>query len=121
LRRVYQAQSAFDAQLVCDLLIDAGFNAIVKGGYLSGAVGELPADTLVSVVILPNQLKAGEALVTDADYHRARDIIADFENDASTVSPGSSANDAGGLVTCSACGEKSDQGFAICWNCQASL
>lgn len=46
---VYDAANALDAQLVHDLLRDAGFAPHVFGAGLAGAVGELPADGLVQV------------------------------------------------------------------------
>jgi hypothetical protein len=63
---VYEANDAMDAQLVFDLLRDAGIAAHVTGAALAGAVGELPAQGLVRVW-------AG-----DGDAERARALIADW-------------------------------------------
>lgn len=46
---VYDAANALDAQLVHDLLSGAGLTPFVFGAGLAGAVGELPADSLVQV------------------------------------------------------------------------
>ena len=140
MRQVYQAASVIDAQLVCDLLKDAGFDAVVHGGYLSGAIGELPPDTLVSVYLLSaaaaplppgwthrpvgsaaentgNNADAGSAeeTISDADFERARALIADYEVNARQRQADSRPR------RCGACGEESDAGFGICWNCQTPL
>lgn len=123
-----------DAQLVCDLLIDAGFNAIVQGGYLSGAIGELPPDTLVSVYLLatpqlpdgwthlppgPAQSDSERSAVSDGDFQQARSLIAEFE--AACKANARALRDNAAAIMCSNCGEESDAGFGICWNCQAPL
>lgn len=120
-----------DAQLVCDLLKDAGFNAVVNGGYLSGAIGELPPDTLVSVYLLATpripegwkHLPQGHqqddsATVSDGDFEQARSLIAEFEAE-SRANAKAQANAA--PLKCGDCGEESDVGFSICWNCQTPL
>lgn len=137
MRLVYQAASVLDAQLVCDMLLDAGFNAVVRGGYLSGAIGELPPDTLVAVSILPNPLQSNtylsstestiESGVPDSDYQRARELIARFEADAESASGlhSTQRKQAGSaeqpFLLCSNCGEACDPEFAVCWNCQNVL
>lgn len=140
MRQVYQAASVIDAQLVCDLLKDEGFDAVVHGGYLSGAIGELPPDTLISVYLLAaataplpagwTHRPVGSAAentgnyggretatdtVGDADFERARALIAEYEATARQRLANSQPRQ------CGACGEENDAGFGICWNCQASL
>lgn len=132
MRQVYQAASVIDAQLVCDLLKDAGFNALVHGGYLSGAIGELPPDTLVSVYLLSapalpdgwkhrpssrsdDQTSGAEDAISDAEFEHARELIAEYES-RGKPGPGEARD-----RTCSTCGEDNDAGFGVCWNCQASL
>ncbi len=133
MKQVYQAASVIDAQLVCDLLKDAGFNALVHGGYLSGAIGELPADTLISVYLLaPSRMPqgwkhlpgeqsnhAGGGTVSDADFAIARDLIAEFE--ASSRANAKYMGCDAAPINCSDCGEENDAGFGICWNCQTPL
>ena len=139
MRQVYQAGSVIDAQLVCDLLKDAGFDAVVHGGYLSGAIGELPPDTLVSVYLLsaaaaPLPLgwthrpvgSTGDGgsidshdgaadAVSDTEFERARALIAEYEASARQRRADSKPR------RCGACGEESEAAFGLCWNCQASL
>lgn len=60
---VYDAANAFDAQLVHDLLRDAGFEPHVFGAGLAGAVGELPADGPVQVWVDDDHVEAARRLV----------------------------------------------------------
>ncbi len=62
---VYDAANAFDAQLVHDLLRDAGFEPHVFGAGLAGAVGELPADGLVQVWVDDDQVDAARRCIHD--------------------------------------------------------
>lgn len=65
---VYDAANALDAQLVHDLLRDAGFEAHIFGAGLAGAVGELPPDGLVQV------------WVDDAGADAARQVVHDWHH-----------------------------------------
>lgn len=51
MRCVYQADHLIDAHLVLHRLQDAGIRAEVLGGYLTGALGDLPVMGLVRVVV----------------------------------------------------------------------
>ena len=51
MKQVYQAENAIDAQLLCDILIEAGYDASVFGGFLTGASGEIPPDGLIKVMV----------------------------------------------------------------------
>ncbi len=62
---VYDAANAFDAQLVHDLLRDAGFAPHVFGAGLAGAVGELPADGLVQVWVDDDHAEAARRRIRD--------------------------------------------------------
>lgn len=98
MRRVYTAENIFDAQLVRDRLLQEDIAATVHGMMLTGALGELPADTRPTVWI-----------EDDALYERARQLIARFEHEG----PG-----AGGEPwTCGRCGERNEPAFELCWSC----
>jgi len=96
---VYEAENLIDAQLALDELRAGGLDAVMKGQYLSGAVGELPTSGLVSVWITEPRHE-----------QRALDLIAGYERDKSREpSP----------VECTSCGEIIDGNFGRCWNCNA--
>lgn len=63
---VYNAENLIDANLVRDLLEQAGIKSFVNGEYLSGAMGELPAHGLVTVS------------VSDPDQEKASAVIQEF-------------------------------------------
>jgi hypothetical protein len=96
--RVYQAASLLDAQLVQDALEDSGIDATINGAYLSGAIGELPADATPSVWV-----------IDDVDVARARTIINELLDDT--------ASDSRSDWTCADCGEASSASFQFCWKC----
>lgn len=98
MERVYQAANLLDAQLVQDALRDSGIDATINGAYLSGAIGELPADATPSVWVLE-----------DSDVDRARTVISELLN-----------TDAAGEWRCADCGEHSSGNFQFCWNCGAA-
>lgn len=102
---VYTAESMVDAQLVCDALLTEGLEARINGGYLSGAIGELPAGQLISVWI-----------VDAAMEERARSIVSAFEGNYVA------GNERGGKEqTCPQCGERLESQFSHCWQCGHSL
>lgn len=97
MRRVYTAENIFDAQLVRDRLLQEDIAATVHGMMLTGALGELPADTRPTVWIEDAGL-----------YERARQLIARFEHESG----------AGGQPwTCGRCGEHNGPAFELCWSC----
>lgn len=96
MKRVYRADNTFDAHLVRDLLLQAGIAAEVHGAMLTGAVGELPADTKPSVWI------------ADADqYDWARQVIARYERNTEQPTD----------WRCPHCGELNGAAFEVCWSC----
>lgn len=64
---VYQAANSTDAQLVKNLLEQAGIASYLRGEYLQGALGDLPVSGLLHVC------------VAEADAKRAREIVLDWE------------------------------------------
>lgn len=63
MQSIYDAANLIDAHLVLHRLQDAGIEAQVLGGYLSGGIGELPTMGLVRVI------------VDDADVERALAVL----------------------------------------------
>jgi len=123
LREVYAAASILDAQLLCDMLVDAGFEAQVFGGYLTGAVGEIPPDSLIKVLVKCDdieyawqdnyKLTAGASKDPDSQVWRnAREVVEEFELNL---------NKEAYPRVCRQCGEQSDSRFTHCWSCQALL
>ena len=95
----YRAANLIDAQLVADALRAEGVGCEVTGGYLSGAIGELPPTDVIAV-----RLHAG------ADEDRARGIVEAFE--AARRRPRAH-------WTCAGCGERVGGEFGLCWRCGA--
>jgi len=96
---VYRAANIIDAQLVLDEIKAAGIQARISGSYLSGAVGELPPDQVVSVWV-------------DVEQHvdRAKAVVKEFE----------AAQRRGGVEKpCHQCDEMLAPQFGRCWNCGA--
>lgn len=67
MKTLYHASSALEAHMLQDLLQQERISAFVHGEHLQGAIGELPAAGLVRLV------------VNDADYERARAVVARWE------------------------------------------
>ena len=100
--KVYSAENQVDAQRVADTLEGAGIACLVHGGYLSGAVGELPPGDLMSVWI-----------DDEANYEKAREIIKTIERE--TLLP------RGKDINCRQCGEQLESQFSHCWQCGSAL
>lgn len=69
MQTVYNAQNDIDAQLVVDRLAAEGIAAQVVGSFLSGAAGELPAQSMVGVQ------------VAGPDVGRARQLVVDWQRE----------------------------------------
>ena len=100
MQQVYQAASLLDAQLVQDALQDSGLEATINGAYLSGAIGELPADATPSVWVINAE-----------DAGRARAVICELLD--------ARASPADGDWICT-CGERCEAAFQFCWRCGAA-
>lgn len=68
MKTVYEAANALEAHMLADVLKQEGITAQVLGGFLTGAVGELPAAGLVRL------------MVDDEDFDRARVVIERWES-----------------------------------------
>lgn len=96
---LYEARDRIEAQLLHDFLDRHLIETVILGDYLSGAIGELPAD------IYPTLW-----LIYDEDLERGRELVDRFlsgSGNAETASP----------WICPACGESVSGDFDICWNC----
>jgi hypothetical protein len=76
MRIVYAAENLVDAHLVKGALEAAGIPAHVAGEYLTGAMGELPALGLVSVMVAEHLLPAAREIAEacDAQLREARSL-----------------------------------------------
>ena len=101
--RIYTAESLVDAQLVVDLLDQAGVPAEVFNGNASGALGELPV-TYPEVWIR-----------RDLDQSKASRVIQSF-TETFMAKPEKDFS-----LRCSGCGESNPRSFEICWQCHNPL
>jgi len=98
---IAQAANIVEAQLLADELRSGGLDVFVSGGYLSGAIGELPADTVLRLYI------------NDASHEsRARDIVAAFE---------AARNERVPKRWCGQCEQWIDGQFGCCWQCGSPM
>jgi len=94
------AANIVEAQLLADELRSGGIDVFISGGYLSGALGELPADTI-------------RLFINNASHEdRAKELVESFE-----------AARKGDLPRrwCKRCEEWIDGQFGHCWQCGASM
>jgi hypothetical protein len=100
MQRLYQAGDRIEAQLLSDFLEQHLIDNAILGDYLSGAVGELPADVYPSIWI-----------VHDEDLPRARGLLQGFLDD--------NRREHASSWVCRGCGELVDGSFDLCWRCGA--
>ena len=78
MKTVYEAANALEAHMLADVLKQEGITAQVLGGFLTGAVGQLPAAGLVRLE------------VEEEDFERARAVITHWEStQVNDLPPGS--------------------------------
>ncbi|MFI4969971.1 MAG: DUF2007 domain-containing protein [Lysobacterales bacterium] len=72
---VYRAENIIDAHLVKNALAFEGIPAFVSGEYLTGAIGELPAWNLVSVMVAGHDVERAATIAhaIDAALREERD------------------------------------------------
>jgi len=73
MKNIYDAKNTIEANLIKNILQQEGVSAHIRGEYLQGGMGELPAMGLVSI------------MVDDADCQRAEKIIRDWEQGAYAI------------------------------------
>lgn len=73
MKNIYDAQNTIEANLIKNILEQEGVSVHIRGEYLQGGMGELPAMGLVSLI------------VEDEDAQRAEKIIRDWEQGAYAI------------------------------------
>jgi hypothetical protein len=99
MQQLYQAGDRIEAQLLSDFLERQHVANRIFGDYLSGAIGELPADIYPTIWV-----------IDDADLPRARELLARFHAEIR-------ARDGARSWVCRGCGELVDGSFDMCWRC----
>lgn len=82
MKAVYQGAHGVDAHMIKGVLEGAGIPAQVRGEYLQGALGEIPAGGMVAV------------WVAEADAARARALVLDWERSVPDVDDDPQTGDA---------------------------
>jgi hypothetical protein len=101
MKPLYTARHIAEAHVIRGYLESQGVTAVVRGDYLAGGIGELPAD-ICKVWI-----------VDDRDFGRANEVLKAFLR-------GEAARDhAHEQWPCPRCGEILEGQFTDCWNCGA--
>jgi len=96
-KRLYAAADLIEAQLLKDLLREAGIVTDIFNQNARSGTGEIPFTHAYPELWLKN----------DYDHQRARQIIDDYEN---TEIPS-------GVIFCRSCQEENPRNFASCWQC----
>jgi hypothetical protein len=99
LKRLARADNLLIATLWQKQLALAGFRCEIRNRFLSGAVGELPAD----------QVGPELWLLRDAEFAAARALLRELQEPSNMP-----------LWNCRGCGEESEGQFGECWNCQTT-
>lgn len=95
---VYFARHGADAHLIRDFIESCGIAASVRGEWLSGGIGELPANA------------CGVWIDDDARYPEADRLLRDFFR-------GRLQPQSGAPWSCPGCGESLEAQFTACWRC----
>lgn len=101
MQRIYSARDTIEAEFVRALLEREDIRAVVQGGVLDAARGDIPytGGALPSVWINEPDREQAEAIVEE--YRRG----------------GPAATQPQAAWTCPKCGEKLEGQFTTCWNC----
>jgi hypothetical protein len=65
MKTVYESSLAFQAQMICDLLVSAGVPARVDGSYLQSIGGEIPLGNAVRVRVEPEREAEARAIIAE--------------------------------------------------------
>jgi len=99
--KIYTAANLQDAHILLGLMSAQNIQARILNASAQGGLGEIPFTHAYPEIWLTD----------DRDVNEARLLIAAFDR------PATADNDA----RCERCGEDSPSGFALCWNCGATL
>jgi Putative prokaryotic signal transducing protein len=75
MKNLYEASNAIEAHMIRDLLKQVGLTAYIRGEYLQGAVGEIPANGLVRLEI------------DESEYEQAREFVNQWDAAQPAVIP----------------------------------
>lgn len=100
MEKLYTTERLWEAQLLCDLLEDAGVLVHVKNEHTSSLAGEIPFSQ-----VFP------EVWVADPNDPTAKAILTEHLERKSHSADGPGRR-------CSACGEESPSNFEVCWKCR---
>src|SRR5262245_12789010 len=102
---LYRASDRVQANLLAHALDHAGIRVDLAGGMSHMLYGELGAAEVLST----------DLWVRREDYWRGRQVIEDYQHEGrGKDAPAKST------WTCASCGEANEQGFDVCWSCQAT-
>ncbi|MGH8215537.1 MAG: DUF2007 domain-containing protein [Rhodanobacteraceae bacterium] len=85
MRVVYHAENIVDAHLVKDALDHAGIPAFIKGEYLIGGVGQLPARDFLAVSVPDVCIEAAEPVVREMVEMLHAPIAEDRDSEATPL------------------------------------
>lgn len=103
---VFAARDTLEAYFVCNLLRDAGLQALVVGDLLRGIVGELPPiQTTPKIWVIPPDADRARAVIQDYERYRRARSVSDAPN-ATELDP-----------FCFYCGEAIGPNDRVCPSC----
>ena len=102
MKPLHTARHATEAHLIRGYLESEGIATVIRGEFLVGGIGELPAD-LCKVCV-----------VNEREFERANTLLRQFlQGDAARIH-------AQEHWRCAGCGEQLEGPFTECWNCGAA-
>ena len=75
MQRIYEPENLLEGQMLVDMLASEGIEAHLLGQHLVGAMGELPACGVLSMVVADDD--AGRARMLIAEYNAAQPVPGD--------------------------------------------
>lgn len=72
MRRVYEPENLFEAEMLVGMLASEGITARLSGQHLLGAIGELPVAGLLGLLVMEDQAQRASELI--AAYNQAQPL-----------------------------------------------